>query len=113
MAFMSFALAGDASNDEICFFEVRVFTSMKLSLRSMVIAGALFKAIGFLFVSLLNVILRPYGGAYLALLASFYPGYDPTSGLAGVIVGTFYSLLAGAVAGFVFGVLYNFFADRV
>jgi hypothetical protein len=86
---------------------------MKLSLKSMIIAGALFMAIGFLFVSLLNVVLRPYGGAYLALLASFYPGYDPTSGLVGVIVGTFYSLLAGAVAGLVFGSLNNFFTERV
>jgi hypothetical protein len=85
---------------------------MKLSLRSIIIAGALFKAIGFIFVSLLNVVLRPYGGAYLALLASLYPGYDPTSGLAGIIVGTFYSLLAGAVAGLVFGSLYNFLTER-
>jgi hypothetical protein len=86
---------------------------MKLSLRSMVIAGALFKGIGFLFVSLLNVALRPYGGAYLALLASLYPGYDPISGIVGVIVGTLYSLLAGAVAGLIFGSLYNFFTERV
>jgi ABC-type phosphate transport system permease subunit len=86
---------------------------MKLSLKSMIIAGALFMAIGFLFVSLLNAVLRPYGGAYLALLASLYPGYDPISGLVGVIVGTLYSLLGGAVAGLVFGVLYNFFAERI
>jgi len=74
--------------------------------------GALFTAIAF-FGSLLNVVLRPYGGAYLALLTSLYPGYDSTSGLAGVIVGTLYSLIAGVVAGFVFGSLYNFFAERV
>jgi hypothetical protein len=86
---------------------------MKLSLRSMIIAGALFQAIGFLFVSLMNVVLRPYGGAYLALLASLYPGYDPISGLVGVLVGTVYSLLAGAVAGLVFGALYNFVTERV
>jgi ABC-type uncharacterized transport system permease subunit len=29
-----------------------------------------------------------------------------------MIVGTFYSLLAGALAGFVFGWLYNFFTER-
>jgi hypothetical protein len=79
----------------------------------MIIAGALFQAIGFLFVSLMNVVLRPYGGAYLALLASLYPGYDPISGLVGVLVGTVYSLLAGAVAGLVFGALYNFVTERV
>ena len=85
---------------------------MKLSLKSMIIAGALFKGIAFLFVSLMNLVLRPYGGAYLALLTSFYPGYDPISVPIGMIVGTFYSLLAGALAGFVFGWLYNFFTER-
>lgn len=85
---------------------------MKLSLKAMIIAGALFKGIAFLFISLMNLVLRPYGGAYLALLMSLYPGYDPISGPIGMIVGTFYSLLAGALAGFVFGWLYNFFTER-
>jgi hypothetical protein len=85
---------------------------MKLSLKSMIIAGALFKTICFLFVSLLNLVLRPYGGAYLAILISLYPGYDPISIPVGMIVGTLYSLLAGGLAGLLFGWLYNFFADR-
>lgn len=78
----------------------------------MIIAGALFKAVCFLFISLLNLILRPYGGAYLALLASLYPGYDPVIVPLALIVGTFYSLLAGGLAGLLFGWLYNFFAER-
>jgi len=85
---------------------------MKLSLKALIIAGALFKMVCFLFISVLNLILRPYGGAYLAMLTSLYPGYDPVSGPIGVIVGTLYSLLAGALAGLVFGWLYNFFAQR-
>jgi predicted ABC-type sugar transport system permease subunit len=85
---------------------------MKLSLKSMIIAGALFKALCFLFISLLNLILRPYGGAYLAILISLYPGYDPVSVPIGMIVGTLYSLLAGGLAGLLFGWLYNFFAER-
>ena len=85
---------------------------MKLSLRAMIIAGALFKAIGFLFVSVMNLVLRPYGGAYLALLTSIYPGYDPVSGPIGIVVGTFYSLIGGALAGLLFGWLYNFFAEK-
>jgi hypothetical protein len=40
---------------------------VKLSLKAMIIAGALFKAIVFLFISLMNLVLRPYGGAYLAI----------------------------------------------
>jgi hypothetical protein len=56
--------------------------------------------------------LRPYGGAYLALLSTLYPGYDPVSGPLGIIVGTLYSLVAGALAGLLFGWLYNFFAEK-
>jgi hypothetical protein len=85
---------------------------MKLSLKSMIVAGALFKAVVFLFISLLNLVLRPYGGAYLAMLTSLYPGYDPLSIPLGIIVGTLYSLIAGALAGLLFGWLYNLFADR-
>ena len=79
----------------------------------MAIAGALFKATGFLFVSLMNLVFRPYGGAYLALLISIYPGYDPVSVPLGLIVGTFYSLLSGALAGLLLGWLYNFFAPKI
>lgn len=86
---------------------------MKLSLRAMIIAGALFKAAGFLFVSLMNLVFRPYGGAYLALLTSVYPGYDPISGPIGMMLGTFYSLIAGALGGLLFGWLYNFFAAKI
>jgi hypothetical protein len=86
---------------------------LKLSLRAMIIAGALFKAAGFLFVSLMNLLFRPYGGAYLALLTSIYPGYDPVSGPIGVLVGIFYSLIAGALAGLLFGWLYNSFAPKI
>jgi hypothetical protein len=86
---------------------------LKLSLRAMVIAGALFKAAGFLFLSLMNLLFRPYGGAYLALLTSIYPGYDPVTGPLGILVGTFYSLVAGALAGLLFGWLYNFFAKKI
>jgi hypothetical protein len=85
---------------------------VKLSLKAMIIGGALFKAFVFLFISLMNLILRPYGGAYLAILSSLYPGYDPVNVPIAVIVGTIYSLLAGALAGLLFACLYNFFADR-
>jgi len=82
---------------------------MKLSLKAMIIAGALLDAVGFLFVSLMNLALRPYGGAYLALLSSLYPGYDPVNWPIAMVIGTLYSLLAGALAGFVFGYFYNLF----
>jgi hypothetical protein len=84
---------------------------MKLSLKSLIIAVALFYAISFLFVALLNLILPPYGGGWLALLTSLYPGYHPETGPASIIIGTFYSLITGTAAGAVFGWLYNSFVE--
>jgi len=85
---------------------------VKLSVRALIIAGALLEALSFLFVSLVNLILPPYGGALLALLTFLYPGYDPTTGPISALVGTIYSLIAGGVAGALFGWLYNSFVER-
>lgn len=52
-------------------------SDMRLSLKAMVVAGALFKAIVFLLISRVSLILRPYGGGYLASLTTLEPGYDP------------------------------------
>jgi hypothetical protein len=85
---------------------------VKLSVKSLVIAAAFLNALCFLFVSLLNLILPPYGGAYLALLTSLYIGYDPLAPPISLIIGTLYSLIAGGVAGALFGWLYNSFVER-
>ncbi len=85
---------------------------MKLSIKSLVIAAALLNALCFLFVALLNLILPPYGGAFLALLTSLYVGYDPMARPISMIVGTLYSLIVGGVAGALFGWLYNSFVER-
>jgi hypothetical protein len=82
---------------------------MRLSLKTMMLAGALFKLISFLIISLLNLLLRPYGGSYLILLASLYPGYDPLKVPLGLLIGGFYSFIWGALAGLLFGWLYNGF----
>jgi len=85
---------------------------MTLSLRSMVIAGALFNAICFLFVGLMNTLLPPYGGKYLELVTTFYIGYHPEVGPLSILVGLIYALCAGALEGGLFGLLYNAFAER-
>ena len=85
---------------------------MKLSLQCLIVAASLLAALCFLFIALFNLILPPYGGAFLALLTSLYVGYDPMAGAISVIAGTLYSLIAGAVAGFIFGLLYNACVER-
>jgi hypothetical protein len=83
---------------------------MKLSVKGFAIAFALLQAISFLFVALMNLLLRPYGGAYLALLTSLYPGYDPTAGPVSIILGAIYALISGAVAGALLAWFYNRFS---
>lgn len=78
----------------------------------MVLACALLKGACFFFVSLVNLILPPYGGAYLSMLMSVYPSYDPVNVPFGIIVGTLYALITGAFAGLFFGWVYNFFAEK-
>ncbi len=80
---------------------------MKLSVTALTIALALLEAISFLFVALMNLILRPYGGAHLAILTSLFPGYDPTAGPASIFLGVIYALLTGAVTGALLAWLYN------
>ena len=86
--------------------------TVKLSLRSLIIAGALFNALCFLFVALLNILLPPYGGKYLEMLTSFYIGYHPETGPLSVVIGTLYALIAGALEGALFGWLYNAFVEK-
>ena len=86
---------------------------MKLSIKALVLAAALLKTIAFLFVALMNLLLPPYGGAFLAMLNSVYLGYDPSAGPISMIIGVLYSLIAGGVAGALFGWIYNGFADRL
>jgi hypothetical protein len=85
---------------------------VKLSLRALIIAAALFNAICFLFIALFNVILPPYGGKYLELLTTFYIGYHPETGPLSIIIGALYALIAGALEGALFGWLYNIFVER-
>jgi hypothetical protein len=85
---------------------------VKLSLRALMIAGALFNTICFLFVALMNLILPPYGGKYLELLTTFYIGYHPETGPLSIIIGILYALVAGALEGALFAWLYNIFVEE-
>lgn len=85
---------------------------MRLSLRSLIIAGALFNAICFLFVALMNLLLPPYGGKYLEMVTTFYIGYHPETGPISIVLGTLYALIAGALEGALFGLLYNAFVEK-
>ncbi|UCD28877.1 MAG: hypothetical protein JSV03_17675 [Planctomycetota bacterium] len=84
---------------------------MKLNVKAMAISIALVWGGAVFLVGLTNLIWPSYGGAFLELVASVYPGYKATASIADVIVGTLYALLDGLVAGLIFAWVYNVFTS--
>lgn len=82
---------------------------MKLSLKGLSFSFAIVWGGCVFLVGLGNLMWPDYGTALLDVARSIYPGYANTSGLWGVIVGTLYALVDGAILGLVFGWLYNKF----
>lgn len=60
-------------------------------------------------VGVLNQIWPTYGVGFLDVMRSVYAGYKGLSGVLGVIVGTLYAVVDGAVAGALCGWIYNSF----
>jgi hypothetical protein len=85
---------------------------MRLSMKGLTIASGIIWASGILIVGILNILFPEYGGDFLKLMASVYPGYKAAGTIVDLIVGTLYALLDGAAAGFIFALLYNAFAGK-
>jgi hypothetical protein len=84
---------------------------MRINVIALSVTAALFWGAAILIVASAHFIWPSYGGAFLELAASIYPGYDPGSGIVSIITGTLYGLVDGAIAGAVFGWLYNFLSQ--
>ena len=63
-----------------------------------------------LFVGLVHMAEPSYGGEFLRLMSSVYPGADTAPTLGRVLLGTLYGLVDGAVGGYLFGLFYIAFA---
>ena len=84
---------------------------MRLSVRSMALAGGVMWGVMCMFVvGLGNMMWSGFGQGLLDSAASFYPGYQATPSFGQVIIGTLYGLLDGAICGALFAWLYNRFA---
>lgn len=79
---------------------------MRLSLKALAIALGLVWGAGVFLVGVAHLLWPGYGGAFLDLIASLYPGYH-VGGFATVVVGTLYAALDGAVGGIIIASLYN------
>jgi hypothetical protein len=82
----------------------------RLSVKVMAIVPALLWGGCMLFVGLINMGASSYGGDFLRMMSSVYPGFHDTRTAGEVIVGTVYGLVDGAIAGILFAWLYNWVA---
>lgn len=83
---------------------------MHLSVKALTITCALLWGGCLLLVGLVNLAIPEYGTHFLQGVSSIYPGFHASRTIADVLVGTGYAVVDGAIAGCVFGWLYNTFA---
>lgn len=80
---------------------------MKLSLRATAMTTGLLWAAGMLLVGIVNLETGGYGGEFLRMMSSIYPGFHASHTWLSVMVGTLYGFADGAVGGLVFAWLYD------
>lgn len=85
---------------------------MRLNVKAMALAAGLLWGLALLLVGLANLVWEGYGGDFLELAASVYPGYSGAASLWQVLVATLYGLVDGAIGGAVLAWVYNLFVPR-
>ncbi|OGP53790.1 MAG: hypothetical protein A2Y65_12585 [Deltaproteobacteria bacterium RBG_13_52_11] len=85
---------------------------MKLSVKGLTWAAAFGSLLAFAVVGVLNIFFPGYGGDYLNLMMTFYPGYNATWAIKDVIIGAVYVFVDGLICGLIFALLYNLFTGK-
>jgi hypothetical protein len=80
---------------------------MRLSLKGMTVASGLLWGGAILFLGLINLVWPTYGLNFLRAISSVYPWFHASGSWKDVVIGTIDALIDGAIAGFLFGWLYN------
>lgn len=80
------------------------------SVRAVAVTSAIMGGGCMLFVGLINLADPSYGGEFLRMMSSVYPGADTTRTIGRVLLGAIYGLVDGAAAGYLFVVIYRFLA---
>lgn len=79
---------------------------MSLNSKALAVSLGLAWGIGVFCAGLCHLIWPSYGGAFLDVVSSVYPGYH-VGGFGSVIVGTLYAVVDGTVCGAIFAWIYN------
>ena len=83
---------------------------MRVSLKAITLSSSILWGAALLLVGLIHMAVPAYGGEFLRMMSSVYPGADTTPTLGSVLLGTAYGIVDGAFAGCIFGLLYRGFA---
>jgi hypothetical protein len=83
---------------------------MRVSVKAITLSSAILWGFAMLFVGLIHMAAPSYGGDFLRIMSSVYPGADTAPTLGRVLLGTAYGFVDGAFAGAIFGWLYGAFA---
>jgi hypothetical protein len=74
---------------------------------SAILWGACMLAVG-----LVNLAFPAYGGDFLRMMSSIYPGCHDSRTISEVLLGTVYGVIDGAILGYVFGLLYRWVGGK-
>jgi len=86
--------------------------NMKASIGAITVTSALLWGGCMFLVGLINLAYPSYGAEFLRVMSSVYPGADTTRTIGRVLLGTGYGLVDGAVAGYLFVLLYRLFSKE-
>lgn len=78
-----------------------------MRLKAIAGASAILWGASVFIVGMIHLGFPSYGTDFLQMTSSIYPGFHAARSFWDVVVGTIYGLVDGAVAGYVFGVLYR------
>ena len=84
----------------------------RLSARGLAITSALIWGGGVCLVSIVNTFNSDYGGLFLHVLRSVYPGYNADASVVSIVIVTLYALLDGFVLGLLIAWIYNLVVSR-
>ncbi len=85
---------------------------MKLSLKALAVTSGIVWGLALFLTGLVSLIWQGYGGAFLKVMASVYPGYHATGSVGDLIVGTLYAFLDGLICGLFFAWVYNWLMSK-
>jgi hypothetical protein len=83
---------------------------MKLSVRSIAFTMGIVWAACMLLVGIVNLITPAYGGDFLRMMSSVYPGFHDSGTWLSVLIGAGYGFVDGIIGGLIFAWIYDWIA---